>query len=68
MLVVLRDPLESGLITIRRVARQADFPASFQLLAAMNPCFAAIWGTTTINAVARQIMCCATMPKFLALC
>lgn len=35
---VLREPLESGHITISRAARQADFPASFQLLAAMNPC------------------------------
>jgi magnesium chelatase family protein len=34
----LREPLESGKITISRAARQADFPASFQLLAAMNPC------------------------------
>ncbi len=35
---VLREPLESGHITISRAARQADFPASFQLIAAMNPC------------------------------
>ena len=38
VLEVLREPLESGYITISRAARQADFPASFQLLAAMNPC------------------------------
>jgi len=38
VLEVLREPLESGHITISRAARQADFPASFQLLAAMNPC------------------------------
>ena len=38
MLEVLREPLESGKITISRAARQADFPANFQLLAAMNPC------------------------------
>jgi magnesium chelatase family protein len=35
---VLREPLESGRITISRAARQADFPARFQLVAAMNPC------------------------------
>jgi len=35
---VLREPLESGRITISRAARQADFPANFQLIAAMNPC------------------------------
>ena len=38
VLEVLREPLESGAITISRAARQADFPASFQLIAAMNPC------------------------------
>jgi magnesium chelatase family protein len=38
VLEVLREPLETGAITISRAARQADFPASFQLIAAMNPC------------------------------
>jgi magnesium chelatase family protein len=38
VLEVLREPLESGRITISRAARQADFPARFQLVAAMNPC------------------------------
>jgi len=38
VLEVLREPLESGQITISRAARQADFPAQFQLIAAMNPC------------------------------
>ena len=38
VLEVLREPLESGHITISRAARQADFPARFQLIAAMNPC------------------------------
>jgi len=38
VLEVLREPLESGLITVSRAARQAEFPARFQLLAAMNPC------------------------------
>jgi magnesium chelatase family protein len=37
VLEVLRQPLESGRITISRAARQADFPARFQLVAAMNP-------------------------------
>jgi magnesium chelatase family protein len=35
---VLREPLESGVVTISRAARQAEFPARFQLVAAMNPC------------------------------
>ncbi|MDX1604848.1 MAG: YifB family Mg chelatase-like AAA ATPase [Candidatus Competibacterales bacterium] len=38
VLEVLREPLESGAITISRAARQAEFPARFQLVAAMNPC------------------------------
>ena len=38
VLEVLREPLESGKITISRAARQAEFPAKFQLIAAMNPC------------------------------
>jgi len=38
VLEVLREPMESGRITISRAARQADFPARFQLVAAMNPC------------------------------
>jgi magnesium chelatase family protein len=37
-LEALREPLESGQITISRAARQALFPARFQLVAAMNPC------------------------------
>jgi magnesium chelatase family protein len=38
VLEVLREPLETGAITISRAARQADFPARFQFIAAMNPC------------------------------
>jgi magnesium chelatase family protein len=38
VLEVLREPLETGLVTISRAARQAEFPAAFQLIAAMNPC------------------------------
>lgn len=38
VLEVLREPLENGRITISRAARQVDFPARFQLVAAMNPC------------------------------
>jgi magnesium chelatase family protein len=37
-LEALREPLEAGHITISRAAHQADFPARFQLVAAMNPC------------------------------
>ena len=34
----LREPLESGQVTISRAAYQAVFPAQFQLISAMNPC------------------------------
>ena len=37
-LEALREPLESGHITISRAANRAEFPARFQLIAAMNPC------------------------------
>ena len=37
-LEALREPLETGQITIARAARRACFPARFQLVAAMNPC------------------------------
>ena len=37
-LEALREPLETGVITIVRAARRAEFPARFQLIAAMNPC------------------------------
>jgi magnesium chelatase family protein len=34
----LREPLENGVIRVSRAARRVEFPASFQLIAAMNPC------------------------------
>jgi magnesium chelatase family protein len=37
-LEALREPLETGKISIARAGRSAEFPASFQLIAAMNPC------------------------------
>lgn len=44
VLEVLREPLESGHIVISRAAKQADFPACFQLIAAMNPCPCGYYG------------------------
>lgn len=38
VLETLREPLESGKINISRAAAQVEFPAQFQLIAAMNPC------------------------------
>ena len=45
-LEALREPLETGQITISRAARRCDFPARFQLIAAMNPCPCGYLGAT----------------------
>ncbi|MFI4962853.1 MAG: YifB family Mg chelatase-like AAA ATPase [Legionellales bacterium] len=44
VLETLREPLESGHICISRAAIQMEFPARFQLIAAMNPCPCGQWG------------------------
>ncbi|MBN8513056.1 MAG: magnesium chelatase family protein [Candidatus Accumulibacter regalis] len=44
VLEALREPLDSGRIHISRAARQAEFPAQFQLVAAMNPCPCGYYG------------------------
>jgi len=38
VLEALREPLESGVVTISRSGQRTRFPARFQLIAAMNPC------------------------------
>ena len=38
VLEALREPLETGEVAVSRAARQAQYPAAFQLIAAMNPC------------------------------
>ncbi len=56
-LEVLREPLESGCIVISQVARQATFPAQFQLITAMNPCPGGLSGDNSgrCNCSAEQI-------------
>jgi magnesium chelatase family protein len=44
VLEVLREPLECGSIRISRAAAQVEFPARFQLIAAMNPCPCGYYG------------------------
>jgi magnesium chelatase family protein len=34
----LREPLEAGMVSVSRAALQTQYPAAFQLIAAMNPC------------------------------
>jgi magnesium chelatase family protein len=38
VLEALREPLESGVVSVARAALQVEYPAAFQLVAAMNPC------------------------------
>lgn len=49
VLETLREPLESGTVCISRAAMQTEFPAKFQLIAAMNPCPCGQWGNTQAN-------------------
>lgn len=44
-LEALREPLETGEIHVARAARTAQFPARFQLIAAMNPCPCGFFGS-----------------------
>ncbi len=55
VLEVLREPLESGTITISRAANQAQFPAQFQLIAAMNPCPCGYLGESRCHCTEDQI-------------
>jgi magnesium chelatase family protein len=43
----LREPLESGVVAISRAALQVEYPARFQLIAAMNPCPCGYLGETS---------------------
>ncbi len=43
----LREPLETGVVAISRAALQVDYPARFQLIAAMNPCPCGYLGETS---------------------
>jgi magnesium chelatase family protein len=45
-LEALREPLENGVVTISRAGYQSEFPAKFQLIAAMNPCPCGYFGDT----------------------
>ena len=55
VLEVLREPIESGKITISRAANQAEFPARFQLVAAMNPCPCGYLGETRCHCTEDQV-------------
>ena len=55
VLEVLREPMESGEIMISRVAAQSRYPASFQLIAAMNPCPCGYLGSQRCSCTPDQI-------------
>jgi len=55
VLEALREPLETGRIAVARAARQVEFPARFQLVAAMNPCPCGYFGATRCRCTPEQV-------------
>lgn len=55
VLEVLREPIESGKISVSRAAQQAEFPARFQLVAAMNPCPCGYLGESRCRCTEEQV-------------
>lgn len=53
-LEALREPLESGSVVVSRLRRSCEFPAQFQLVAAMNPVLAGMPGINAAAAIAPQ--------------
>ena len=56
VLEALREPLETGRITLARASRSIDFPARFQLVAAMNPCSCGYLGDARCRCSAEQVV------------
>ena len=54
-LEVLREPLETGVVTISRAQRRCEFPARFQLIGAMNPCPCGYFGEPRCRCSSDQI-------------
>ncbi len=55
VLEALREPLETGFIRVARAARRAEFPARFQLVAAMNPCPCGFLGDPRCRCTPEQV-------------
>ncbi len=56
VLEALREPLETGRIAVARAARRVEFPARFQLVAAMNPCPCGYFGSTRCRCTPEQLL------------
>src|SRR5690606_108451 len=55
VLEALREPLETGRIAVARAARRIEFPARFQLVAAMNPCPCGYYGSARCRCTPEQV-------------
>jgi magnesium chelatase family protein len=55
VLEALREPLETGHIRVARAAHRTEFPARFQLVAAMNPCPCGYLGETRCRCTPDQV-------------
>jgi len=55
VLEALREPLETGRVAVARAARRVDFPARFQLVAAMNPCPCGYFGSARCRCTPEQV-------------
>lgn len=55
VLEVLREPLEAGSVTIARASQNVEYPANFQLIAAMNPCPCGYFGASQRACVCSDI-------------
>ncbi len=57
VLEALREPLETGQVSVSRAGQRADYPAAFQLVAAMNPCPCGRHGTGAVPGGAPACRC-----------